>query len=603
MTARTIRLALGLALLPAALSSAQTPRDGAAVLPPLKGQSVISGVVLTADEPASPVRLARVTLNSVDRGGAADTTTTDVNGRFVLRDVPAGRYTVQATKRAWLDANYGAARIGRPGTPIAVKDGEVRDGLTIRMIRGAVIAGVVRDSSGDPQPGIQVRVLRFVMKDGARSLERPASSNLNDPVTDDEGHYRVYGLAPGDYLVVAGARLGSSGGLGGDEIRPIAPGDVDRAVAGGSGAVSSAVPRADTRSPVTNAPIYFPGTTDLSAAGTITLAPAEERTGIDIPFAFLPAARVTGTITLAPRPESQPAESDRAECRMTPTGFEELMAEPLAASTAGVLPDGRVLFPAIPPGHYTIVCVRGRPSGPGGPLLLGWAETAVVVNGQDLDVALAFGPATELSGRVVFEGATPPADASTLQLQIQMRPLGKARLLRAFNISPAADGTFKFGAVVPGGWAIGVNLPRTSPWTVKSLTLAGRDLHDNLIQVSGAETLGDLVITLTDRPSELGGALQDATGRPATEYFVIAFSTDRTAWTSTSRRIQSARPASDGAFSIKGLPGGEYYLAALTDVEPGEWLSASFLDQIVASAVRVRVIDGEKTTQVLRIAR
>jgi hypothetical protein len=81
----------------------------------------------------------------------------------------------------------------------------------------------------------------------------------------------------------------------------------------------------------------------------------------------------------------------------------------------------------------------------------------------------------------------------------------------------------------------------------------------------------------------------------------VAFAADRQFWTPQSRRIRQTRPASDGRFSIKGLPAGDYLLAALTDVERDEWFDPAFLAQLVPAAVRVTLSDGVVTTQNLRI--
>jgi uncharacterized protein (DUF2141 family) len=572
-----------------AQGAAAPPRD--VPMPRPTGTASIAGVVRTADETGAPVRRARVTLNSLDRGGPsagsgrAETATTDAEGRFVFRDLPAGRYAVQASKRAWLDANYGAARLGRPGTPVAVRAGETIANVEIRMARGAVIAGAVRDESGEPQPGVWVRVLQFVTRDGARALERPASANTNDPITDDEGAYRVFGLPPGDYLVVAGLRFSQGSGLGGDEVQLMA------AASGARGAT------------VTNAPVFFPGTPDMSAAATITVSAGEERLGVDIPFAYLPTARVTGRLTLPSGvpPPMQEVRQARTECRMTPVGFEDLLAQPLAASVATVQPDGQLVFPGIPPGRYTIVCAAGRPSpAGGGPELTGWAETTVTVSGQDQEVALVLATPSAIAGRVEFESASSP-DGPAAATQIRVRGLGKARLLRPeYTGRPGPDGTFRFPSIVPGRWVI-TGLP-AGGWTVKSVRAGGREV-ESALEIGPGQMVEDLVVTFTDRPSELSGTLTDAGGRPASEYFVIAFGVDPAAWGPHSRRIQSARPASDGVFSMKGLPAGEYYLAALTDVEPGEWFSPAFLEQVVGAAVKVRVADGGKTVQSLQIAR
>jgi hypothetical protein len=90
-------------------------------------------------------------------------------------------------------------------------------------------------------------------------------------------------------------------------------------------------------------------------------------------------------------------------------------------------------------------------------------------------------------------------------------------------------------------------------------------------------------------------------GRAATDYSILVFSADRTYWTPGSRRIRMMRPGTDGGFSAKGLPPGEYFLAALTDLEPGEWNDPILLGQIAASAIKVTLRDGEMTTQNMRI--
>ena len=82
---------------------------------------------------------------------------------------------------------------------------------------------------------------------------------------------------------------------------------------------------------------------------------------------------------------------------------------------------------------------------------------------------------------------------------------------------------------------------------------------------------------------------------------MLVFSVRSRAWTPGSRRVRMTRPATDGAFSVKGLPAGEYFLAALTDLEAGEWNDPALLEQLVGSAVKVTLRDGETTTQNIRI--
>jgi uncharacterized protein (DUF2141 family) len=130
-----------------------------------------------------------------------------------------------------------------------------------------------------------------------------------------------------------------------------------------------------------------------------------------------------------------------------------------------------------------------------------------------------------------------------------------------------------------------------------------RDLLDDPLEVSAATSaLPDaVVVTFSDRHPELTGTLQSAAGQPASEFFVIVFPTERRWWAPGSRRVRATRPASDGRFSVLDLPAGDYFVAALTDVEADEWKSATFLDQLIGAAVKVTIRDGERTFQDLRL--
>jgi hypothetical protein len=95
--------------------------------------------------------------------------------------------------------------------------------------------------------------------------------------------------------------------------------------------------------------------------------------------------------------------------------------------------------------------------------------------------------------------------------------------------------------------------------------------------------------------------LQDPAGRPATDSYILVFSSDRKYWTPGSRRIRMTRPATDGSYSVKGLPPGDYYLAAPTDLETGEWNDPVLLEQLVRSSARITLRDGEMASQDFRI--
>ena len=110
------------------------------------------------------------------------------------------------------------------------------------------------------------------------------------------------------------------------------------------------------------------------------------------------------------------------------------------------------------------------------------------------------------------------------------------------------------------------------------------------------------MLTFTDRTQELSGTLQDSTGRPTSDYTIIIFPADKNYWMPQSRRIQSARPSTDGKYLFRGLPLGDYRLIAVTDVETGEWYDPAFLTQLAGAAMPISLTEGEKKVQDLRLA-
>jgi hypothetical protein len=130
---------------------------------------------------------------------------------------------------------------------------------------------------------------------------------------------------------------------------------------------------------------------------------------------------------------------------------------------------------------------------------------------------------------------------------------------------------------------------------------SGRDTLD--VPLDLRESIADVVLTFTDRAGELTGMLQNADGRPAPEYYIILFATERGFWTPHSRRIRAGRPSADGRFTFYSVPGGDYLLAAVTDIEPGEWLDPTVLQRLAPGAMTVKLAEGEKKVQDIQIGR
>ena len=323
------------------------------------GSGVLTGVILTDTTNPQPVRRATVRLSGEAIATPRLVGTND-EGRFVFDRLPAGRFTVSATKAGFVQAFHGSTRPGRgPGVPVAVADGQTVD-VAIKLLPGAAITGVITDGRGTPMPGVTVA-----------AVDTRASGATTLPVrvvTDDRGMYRLFGLAPGEYLVSALPQLvpasAMRGGPASTLVTAVTDADVQWAKTLGmaptpAGAGAGGGPGQPGR-PITYAPVFYPGTTDAAAAATIRVASGEERAGVDMSLQIVALSRLAGTIV---DERGQPVTS--ATVSLVPKrGDQPSPVDALVASGALALPRAIVsasgfAFSGVAPGRYTLIARTG----------------------------------------------------------------------------------------------------------------------------------------------------------------------------------------------------------------------------------------------------
>ncbi len=173
------------------------------------------------------------------------------DGSFVLEDVPAGRWLIEAFAAGYQTGSASAVSVG---------EGEEVEGVEVRLSKGGVVSGRVLESrSGRPIPDATVRAERS--SGGAfRGMARMGDDVAdNETSSDAEGRYEIAGLAPGTWTVsashpdwcdattsvelkeapaVAEIRLGAGGSVGGTVLaggRPVAGAQVMLSPAGEAG--------------------------------------------------------------------------------------------------------------------------------------------------------------------------------------------------------------------------------------------------------------------------------------------------------------------------------------------------------------------------------
>jgi hypothetical protein len=275
-----------------------------------------------------------------------------------------------------------------------------------------------------------------------------------------------------------------------------------------------------------------------------------------------------------------------------------------------VAADGSFTFSGVAPGNYTIA-VRGMPAAAAravprtaGPMqMTHYALTEIAVDGQDLSgVSLTLQPGLTISGRIVFEGTSQTADLTRVRVHLTPVQASNEVSISGGMTQVEASGRFTIQGVAPGRYrlmgALATARPTTAVWQLKSSLVNGREASDLPIDVQASTD--DVVITLTDRISELSGTVHDGAGQPTPDYQVIVFAADKAYW-SARTRIRSVKPAADGKYIVQSVPPGEYLMAAVADADPDEVYDPAFLEQLSRSAIRISIAEGEKKTQDLRI--
>ena len=417
---------------------------------------------------------------------------------------------------------------------------------------------------------------------------------------DERGYYRIWGLPPGEYLIQAGPTVTTVSDLVETTVADLqwATRTTGRPV--GSGALEPAPRSVHVAFP----PCYYPGTSEESQALPVSVGVGEERTGVNYRGSTVRAATIRGQM-------------------FDPTG-----SPPAAVQAAMVLPNSMVQRPPtvivrpaedgtfsvsrVPPGDYVLV-VRGAMNGeaagtppsspaPGSvfsPTLPLWATINLSVNGVDLEnVGVHLQRGMTVAGRVALDrrAASSPPDFSAMRVNLIPSGGNLSLALTAPPASVSPDGTFTLTGVPANSFRVSVAMAAADArvWTFGAASIGGRDAADLPIDIGAGEDVTDALVTLTDSPAELSGRLLDGTGQPVPGYALLAFSTDPRYWLSQSRRVALVHSATDGSYTFTGLPPGEYYLCAASDIAEARIDDSGLLETLVGIAVRVTLGDGEE---------
>ncbi len=421
----------------------------------------------------------------------------------------------------------------------------VGDNVTITMIRGGVITGRVTTADGEPMVGVRVHPVM------ARDAEgRPVRRQSDDRprMADDRGVYRLYGLAPGTYLVYT---------LPDSLVAPVSPYEG-------------------------NVATYHPSSTRDTAA-EITVASGGEATGIDIRHRGARGRAVSGTVSGF---SEAPALYSYAMISLTSLTTRHVMASQMARSTGTT---NTFAIYGVPDGDYEIIA---RHIGSSGGEISISAPRRVTVRGADvIGIGLRLPPAASISGKILFEAARSACEnerKSTIEeVALSARGYGGAGAaadapeLQQQDGSVNDKGDFSIYNLRAGRYFIEPELPNEN-WFVKSIASnasgasrasASTDIARSGVTLKSGEKLTGVTLTVAGGGASLRGRVGSETeGAQLPPGLRVHLIPAETTAKDDALRYAEAFVRGDGTFALNNIAPGKYWLMARAapDDEPGD---------------------------------
>jgi hypothetical protein len=542
------------------------------------GGASLEGIVTKAGT-TEPVPRASVVVTMI-QGQLSDlqTVVADDNGRFAVRNLAPGSHRVFALRDGFVRGEYGQ-RGTRTGTPIDLTAGETRRNINVALTPMGVISGRALDTDGKPLRGAFVRVSRGNYNQGEVSL-----STVQRLQTNDFGEFRVFNLEPGLYYVQALAvyspfiegnayvipSLTAPDSIGGGPDVRLSAAD----------ALAQGVISAAAFTDETYLPVFYPGTTDQSAALPIDLKPGAVFSGIELRAVKTRTVHVRGRVISSVT--GQPDPTFTVGISTPGYGTDQ-------RGGSSRIADGSFDF-RVPPGSYVLSGQKVRQTTQERDM---YARMTLEVGNRDIDdVTLALKPSFSLSGRITIEGR--PAGVADPDYSRALFTLS------GLGARPSdAIGTFNYPTVRPG--EIRFLLLRPPPGMYfKSARFGTREVLDSGFELN-SEPTDTLEVFLSPNAATITATAVDE-NQKAVQGATVVIVSDL-----ARRRRQdlnkSATSNAEGRVTFDGLAPGEYKVFAWDDIPANSWQNPEVLRTYDSRGVNIRVIENSKENVTLRVIR
>lgn len=501
--------------------------------------AVVEGAVINAQNSRTIPR-ASVMLQGV-HGVGSRSVRADGNGHFLFQHVEPGKYKLVAERQGFYSDE--SRRDYQPMVDLAA--GQFLKNVPVRLMPTAAVSGEIVDEYNDNLQNVEVTLLASETRLGQMFL-RPAAKSL----TDDRGQYRIAGLRPGSYYLVAEYQkkvLSQKDFV--DQYVALTTAGLRGQQKNGEPAIIAEVTPLEPDPPFTYAPLFYPATGDFKQAQALRLNPGDE-TSANFIFITAPVVSITGRVTNGMTGGPAPGSAS-----VTAFWSEYMQGDGIPARISHE--DGTFEIRGLAPGSYTVRAsfVEDKDTYAG-------EQTIEVGPHGAQNVEIAALPDFAAAGHVTLVGNPPPQFR-----RVMIEFVGQGLLPHV--LANATLPELKFEAQLHPEKRYYANIRNLwDDYYLKSVAISGHEVPPDNVVVTGRR--GDLELVLSPNGAQIEGTLFDSKDQPTRGSVLLVPDLPDPGPPELLRR---ASAGSDGKFTLRGVRPGSYRVVALESLTLSEQLN------------------------------
>jgi hypothetical protein len=342
--------------------------------------------------------------------------TTDSSGRYLLRGVEPGTYSLVAQARA----PGGRGRLPSASRMVQISTGQDLAKIDLVIQNFGEISGIVTDDNDEPVPGLSVYlVARHYALGAIRYVYAGAAQ------TDDQGAYALQGVAPGRGFLVLAAKRNL-------RLEPLSEAPAD--------------PQLRRRAVV---PTYYSGSPRPEGAQAIVLRSGERKEGVNLRVLRSPSFCIEGRLDGGAQArfeisEAQPHSGSIGDSAM----FVSMPGGQPAA-------DGGIRVCDLAPGDHSLTAMVYSPDLR---TAVAYGKLPITITKEDITrVGVVTLPRAPLTGQVAWDGA-PPEQPVTTQISVVLEPFLRGRYSgEVLQTRTSIPSELSFGELIVSDYAVTVS--------------------------------------------------------------------------------------------------------------------------------------------------